>query len=54
MGEILAHVSALAGASAPTAGGQGFGLSFRLSNRRARDVLRWRPCYPDYRAGLAG
>ena len=50
--EILSHVAALAGAEPPSAGGQSFGVSYRVSNARAREVLGWAPCYPDYRAGL--
>jgi nucleoside-diphosphate-sugar epimerase len=50
--EILSHVAALAGAESPAAGGQSFGVSYRVSNARAREVLDWTPCYPDYRAGL--
>jgi nucleoside-diphosphate-sugar epimerase len=51
--EVLGHVAALSAAPAPTAGGRGFGLPYRVSNRRIRERLGWSPAYPDYRVGLA-
>jgi len=50
--DIFKYVAKLAGAEAPPLGGrQGF-PSFRVSNRRAREVLCWSPFYANYRAGL--
>jgi nucleoside-diphosphate-sugar epimerase len=51
--ELFAYVAELAGAAAPDTGGRIGFPSFRLRNTRAREVLAWRPTYPDYRAGLA-
>jgi nucleoside-diphosphate-sugar epimerase len=50
--DVFGYVAELAGAEAPALGGrQGF-PSFRVSNRRAREVLSWAPFYATYRAGL--
>lgn len=50
--DVFGYVAKLAGAPAPSEGGrQGF-PSFRVSNRRAREVLSWAPFYTTYRAGL--
>lgn len=50
--EVFAYVAELAGGPAPPTGGRLGFPSFRVSNRRAREVLGWRPLYGDYRAGL--
>jgi nucleoside-diphosphate-sugar epimerase len=51
--DVLAYVAAIAGAAPPPPGGR-LGLpSFRVSNRRAREVLSWTPLYANYRIGLA-
>lgn len=51
--ELLAFVAARHGAAAPAPGGP-FGLpGFRVGNGRARELLCWRPRYPDYRSGWA-
>ena len=51
--ELLGYVAAVVGGAAPQPGGRAGLPSFRVSNRRAREVLGWRPVYSDYRAGLA-
>jgi nucleoside-diphosphate-sugar epimerase len=51
--DVFGYVAKLAGAAAPASGGrQGF-PSFRVSNRRARELLSWAPFYTNYRVGLA-
>ena len=50
--DVLTYVCALAGSSPPVPGGRALMPSFRVSNRRARELLSWAPAYPDYRAGL--
>jgi nucleoside-diphosphate-sugar epimerase len=50
--ELFTYVCAVAGAAPPEPGGRMLLPSFRVSNRRARDLLAWAPLYPDYRAGL--
>ena len=51
--DLFGHVCALAGSAPPQPGGRQQMLSFRVSNRRARDLLGWAPRYPDFRSGLA-
>jgi nucleoside-diphosphate-sugar epimerase len=51
--DVFSHVCATAGAAAPEPGGRALLPSFRVSNRRARELLSWAPLYADYRAGLA-
>ncbi len=51
--DVLTYVAAVAGADPPQPGGRALMPSFRVSNRRARDLLSWAPLYADYRAGLA-
>jgi nucleoside-diphosphate-sugar epimerase len=51
--DVLTHVCTVAGATPPRPGGRALMPSFRVTNRRAREVLSWAPSYPDYRAGLA-
>ena len=50
--ELFGYVCAIAGAAPPEPGGRALLPSFRVSNRRARDLLAWAPLYADYRAGL--
>jgi len=50
--DVLTYVCAVAGAGAPQPGGRALMPSFRVMNRRARQVLSWAPVYADYRAGL--
>ena len=50
--DVFGYIAKLAGAPAPASGGrQGF-PSFRVSNRRARELLSWAPFYTNYRVGL--
>jgi nucleoside-diphosphate-sugar epimerase len=51
--DVLSFVCAVAGASPPQRGGRVLMPSFRVTNRRARELLSWAPSYADYRAGLA-
>lgn len=51
--DVLTYVCAVAGADPPRPGGRAAMPSFRVSNRRARELLSWAPLYADYRAGLA-
>jgi nucleoside-diphosphate-sugar epimerase len=51
--DVLTHVATIAGSDPPPAGGRSLMPSFRVSNRLARELLAWKPLYPDYRAGLA-
>jgi nucleoside-diphosphate-sugar epimerase len=51
--DLLTHASSVAGAGPPQPGGRALMPSFRVSNRRARELLSWAPFYADYRAGLA-
>lgn len=51
--ELFGQVCALAGSAPPAPGGRSLMPSFRVGNRRARELLNWAPAYPDYRAGLA-
>jgi len=50
--DVLTYVCGLAGSSPPAPGGRALMPSFRVTNRRARELLSWAPVYPDYRAGL--
>ena len=51
--DVFAYIAAIAGAAPPEAGGR-LGLpSYRVSNRRARELLSWTPVYANYRIGLA-
>jgi nucleoside-diphosphate-sugar epimerase len=50
--DVLSYVCAVAGSSPPQPGGRALMPSFRVRNRRARELLSWAPSYPDYRAGL--
>lgn len=50
---LIGHVSALAGANQPAAGGPLRMPSLRMSNRKAGTALAWAPHYPSFRSGLA-
>lgn len=50
--EVFGFIAGVTGAEPPQAGGRAGFASFRVSNRRAKEVLGWAPVYPDYRAGL--
>jgi nucleoside-diphosphate-sugar epimerase len=50
--DVFGYIAALCGAPPPPAGGAPGFPSFRMSNRLAREVLKWSPRYPDYRSGL--
>jgi len=51
--DVFDYVCAVAGAAPAQPGGRALMPSFRVSNRRARELLSWAPLFPDYRAGLA-
>ncbi|HKA16174.1 MAG TPA: NAD(P)-dependent oxidoreductase [Myxococcota bacterium] len=51
--DLFAYICAVLGAAPPEPGGRALLPSFRVSNRRARDLLAWAPSYPDFRSGLA-
>jgi nucleoside-diphosphate-sugar epimerase len=50
--DVFEYVCALVGSAPPQAGGRSTMPSFRVTNRRARELLSWAPVYPSYRAGL--
>lgn len=50
--DVLTYVSTVAGSAPPEPGGRAGMPSFRVRNRRARELLAWQPVYSDYRAGL--
>jgi nucleoside-diphosphate-sugar epimerase len=50
--DLFGYIATLAGTGAPQADGGRRFPSFRMSNRRARELLDWAPRYPDYRSGL--
>jgi nucleoside-diphosphate-sugar epimerase len=50
--DLLSYVCLLAGANPPEAGGPARMASFRVSNRRARELLDWVPGYASFRTGL--
>jgi nucleoside-diphosphate-sugar epimerase len=50
--DVLTYVCAVAGSGPPVPGGRALMPSFRVANRRARDLLSWAPFYIDHRAGL--
>lgn len=50
--DVFGYIASLAGAEPPKPGGRIGFPSFRMSNQRAREMLRWAPRYPDYRSGL--
>jgi nucleoside-diphosphate-sugar epimerase len=52
-GDVLGYVCAIVESKPPAPGGRSLMPSFRVRNRRARELLAWAPLYPDYRAGLA-
>jgi nucleoside-diphosphate-sugar epimerase len=50
--DVLSYVCAVVAGSPPQPGGRALMPSFRVTNRRARELLSWAPVYADYRAGL--
>lgn len=50
--DVLEYVCAVAGAAPPQPGGRALMPSFRVSNRRAKELLGWQPAYPSWRLGL--
>lgn len=50
--DVLTYVCAVAGGGPPQPGGRALMPSFRVTNRRARELLSWAPVYADYRSGL--
>lgn len=50
--DILTYVCVVAGSAPPQPGGRALMPSFRVRNRRARELLAWAPVYGDYRSGL--
>lgn len=50
--DIFSYVCDSVGSAPPRPGGVSLMPSFRVSNRRAREILSWSPVYPDYHAGL--
>ena len=51
-GDLFTYICAVAGVGPPQPGGRLAFESFRVTNRRAREVLSWAPLYSDYRMGL--
>lgn len=51
--QLFAHLAALAGGPAPQPGGSPGLPSYRARNRRARELLGWRPFFASYRSGWA-
>jgi nucleoside-diphosphate-sugar epimerase len=51
--DVFTYVCSLVGSSPPQPGGRSLMPSFRVTNRRARELLSWAPSYADYRVGLA-
>jgi nucleoside-diphosphate-sugar epimerase len=50
--DLFSTVAALAGVPPPATDGPVRFPSVRASNRRAREILNWRPRYPNHRIGL--
>jgi nucleoside-diphosphate-sugar epimerase len=50
--DVFGYIAKLAGAPEPATGGRRGFPSFRVSNRRARELLSWAPFYTNYRVGL--
>jgi nucleoside-diphosphate-sugar epimerase len=51
--EVFGYIATAVGGPPPVPGGPARFLSFRVSNRRAREALAWSPRYPSHRVGLA-
>lgn len=51
--DVFGFIAEVAGAPAPQTRGRAGFHSFRVSNRKARDLLGWAPRYANYRMGLA-
>jgi nucleoside-diphosphate-sugar epimerase len=50
--DVFGYIAGLANSEAPKPGGRIGFPSFRMTNRRARQMLAWAPRYVDYRSGL--
>lgn len=50
--DVFGYIAKSVGAQAPEPGGRAGFPSFRVSNRRAREALSWKPFYTNYRMGL--
>lgn len=50
--DLYSYIAQIAAAPAPQTGGRPGFPSFRVSNRRARELLDWQPFYSNYRIGL--
>lgn len=50
--DLFGYIATVTGTDAPQADGGRRFPSFRMSNRKARELLDWSPRYPDYRSGL--
>jgi nucleoside-diphosphate-sugar epimerase len=51
--DVFSYITTLVGSAEPEPGGPARFPSFRVRNGRARELLGWRPSYPDHRCGLA-
>jgi len=51
--DVFSYVAALAGSAPPAPGGPARFPSFRVRNARARELLGFRPQFPNHRCGLA-
>lgn len=51
--ELFGYICTVAGAAPPQPSGRPGFPSFRVTNRKAREVLGWTPRFADFRAGLA-
>jgi nucleoside-diphosphate-sugar epimerase len=51
--DLFGYIARAAGGPLPLPGGPARLPSFRVSNRRAAEVLAWSPHYPNHRVGLA-
>lgn len=51
--EAFSYITQCAGAPSPQPGGQIGFPSFRVRNRKAKDILGWEPFYRNYRTGMA-
>ena len=51
--DVFDYIATAVGGPPPVPGGPARFLSFRVSNRRAREALAWSPRYPSHRVGLA-
>lgn len=51
--DLYGHIAAVHGGPTPATGGPVVAASQRVSNRRLKDALGWRPLFPTYRSGIA-